>query len=266
MKRITLPETASTNSWVAAHASELDSPTCVRTISQTAGRGQRGNIWEAAPGKNLTLSIYFVPPESFHPRNQFLLSELTAIAVCDALAVMDIDAKVKWPNDIYVGDYKICGILIEHSLMGERIQHSIAGIGLNVNQETFLGDAPNPVSMKQLLGVETDLDELCLLLETSWQHHYNTLTLFPEYAEAIHKEFLKKLWRGDGKFYPFSLPDGTRFMGRIVGIEPSGIMEVEYWYEGADMFLPVSVANLRYREIGGKVSRFAFKEVTFELF
>lgn len=127
--------------------------------AQTAGRGQRGNGWESEPGKNLSFSTIFDTHE-MDPSRLWKLSMLTALAVAETLRVYHLPAEIKWPNDIYVGDRKICGILIENVLQGSAIQCSIAGIGLNVNQEVFVSNAPNPVSMKQLTGCDYDLDEV----------------------------------------------------------------------------------------------------------
>ena len=120
----------------------LPSGSTVRAIAQTAGRGQRGNSWEAEPGKNLTFSI-LLRPGGLLPRHHFLVSEAIAIATASFLAGIIGDSykdtvKIKWPNDIYFGDRKIAGILIENSLgMSGQILQTIAGIGININQQTF---------------------------------------------------------------------------------------------------------------------------------
>ena len=155
MTIIELESVPSTNTWAKEHAEELHHADIVLTHDQTAGRGQRGNSWEAEPGMNLTFSLC-LEPSSILPSEQFLLSEAVALGVADAVAqALGLDTQqeeitVKWPNDIYAGNRKIAGILIEHSIRGNRIAKSIAGIGLNVNQRLFRSDAPNPVSMHQL--------------------------------------------------------------------------------------------------------------------
>ncbi|MDE6431375.1 MAG: biotin--[acetyl-CoA-carboxylase] ligase, partial [Duncaniella sp.] len=115
---------------------------------QTAGRGQRGNSWESAPGKNITMSI-LLRPEGLHPSRQFVISRAVSLAITGVLRrYMPASAvRVKWPNDIYVDDRKICGILIENVISSASIRQSVVGIGINVNQRRFLSDAPNPVSM-----------------------------------------------------------------------------------------------------------------------
>ena len=122
------------------------------TAFQTAGRGQAGNGWESEEGKNLLCSI-LLPPR----KDLFYLNVLTAVAVQRLLGE---GFTIKWPNDIYYGDKKIAGILIENAILGSEVAYSIAGIGLNVNQTIFLSSAPNPVSLKQISGKETDIDAL----------------------------------------------------------------------------------------------------------
>ena len=122
------------------------------TAFQTAGRGQAGNGWESEEGKNLLCSI-LLPPR----KELFDLNVLTAVAVQRLLGK---GFTIKWPNDIYYGDKKIAGILIENAILGNEVKYSIAGIGLNVNQTTFVSSAPNPISLKQISGKETDIDAL----------------------------------------------------------------------------------------------------------
>lgn len=145
----------STNEECRRCISDIDNLSVVAALSQTSGRGQRGNVWLSEPGQNLTFSIVLKftvnvmagELEPMHAYDQFVLSEIAALSVVDMLAEHDIQAKIKWPNDIYVGDRKICGMLIENSLRGEWLQHSIIGIGLNVNQRNFDVTLPNPTSM-----------------------------------------------------------------------------------------------------------------------
>lgn len=124
---------------------------------QTAGRGQRGTVWESAAGENLTFSVAW-RNVGVAARDQFLISEAVALSVAETVAELlkgtacTEAVSVKWPNDVYVGERKICGMLIEHSLSGPHIDATMAGIGLNVNQRHFCGDAPNPVSLCQLAG------------------------------------------------------------------------------------------------------------------
>lgn len=239
MKIITLDSTPSTNTWLRKHP---DTPhaTFVAARDQTAGRGQRGNTWESEPGMNLTFSVIFCP-KMIKPDRQFAISRAVSLAIVDILRnhlPHPESISVKWPNDIYAGERKICGILIENSISCEHIIRSIAGIGLNVNQKQFFSDAPNPVSMTNLAGRCFDLDQL--LQETA-----ETIIGRFEAEDAAcgtltEKEYMSTLWRR-GDFYPYRTPDGDRFDADIAGVDQMGFL------------------TLRHRD--GTLSRHAFKEV-----
>ncbi len=180
-------------------------------------RGQRGNTWESEPGKNLTFSV-LLRPDGLHASQQFRISQAVSLAITDTLDGFlpeGIEAKVKWPNDIYVGNRKICGILIENTLCGAAIQHSIIGIGLNINQRDFLSDAPNPVSLYQLTRKDTCINDilegiLSRILQPFTDH------------DTLHHRYMSSLWRGDGQYYPYSTPDGNIFQARITSVAPTG--------------------------------------------
>ena len=121
---------------------------------QTAGRGQRGNTWESGAGKNLLFTV-LLRPDFLHVAKQFAISQITALAIVKYLETKGLSPKIKWPNDIYIGDKKICGILIEHTVAGVNLSASILGIGININQTQFCSDAPNPISLLLALGKES---------------------------------------------------------------------------------------------------------------
>ena len=163
---IHLESIRSTNTYLAQNAEGAVHGTVVYADCQTAGRGQRGNSWESADFKNITMSM-LLRPANVKPSCQFWLSEAVALAVVHTLdRYIDNGVSIKWPNDIYWNDRKICGILVEHSLSGGKIDHTIAGIGLNINQEKFLSDAPNPVSLRQIIGCDTIFPKSCCALPT----------------------------------------------------------------------------------------------------
>lgn len=225
MNKVKIKEAASTNSWCAAHIDELPHMTLVRAQSQTAGRGQRGNSWEAEPGKNLTMSVV-LRPGWLRPAEQFVLSEAVALAVADTLIHYGIPARVKWPNDIYVGDQKICGILIEHAIGGTAILHSVCGVGINVNQTDFRSDAPNPVSMVQIAGREFALDEVEDVFGHAIEQNIG-LTASPGGREMLHADFLRRLWRGDGKPHPFrDTSTGEEFQAVVANVDPNGYLHL----------------------------------------
>lgn len=143
---IWLDEAKSTNEWVRKHFNSLDNLSVVSAISQTEGRGQGEHRWHSAPGKNLTFSILVKEPD-LPASDQAEISRWTAETIVHLLERHGIDAWIKPPNDVWTGDKKICGILIEHSLRANRINRSILGIGLNVNQTEFPDYLPNPTSM-----------------------------------------------------------------------------------------------------------------------
>jgi BirA family biotin operon repressor/biotin-[acetyl-CoA-carboxylase] ligase len=219
---IELAETPSTNTALRsmlADDSRIAGGTVVYTHRQTAGRGQRGNSWEAEPGMNATFSM-LLRPEGIEARRQFVVSEMVALGVADALdsyLPAGKAAKVKWPNDIYVDDLKICGILIENSLSGNTIDYSIAGIGLNVNQRRFVSDAPNPVSIANLTGTDNDVVEVMGRVADA------ILDLSALSADDIHRRYLDRLWRRQG-WHPYRLPDGEVFEAVIADVATDGTL------------------------------------------
>ncbi len=240
MKIIRLDEVDSTNSYLTREAQTLQAPVMVVADSQTAGRGQRGNSWESIPGENLTFSVLFRPVE-FRAVEQFSISEATALAVVDFLANYGIKATVKWPNDIYVGDKKICGILIQHSLTGCEISYSILGIGVNINQAQFFSDAPNPVSLKQITGQTYNLanmaNEISECIERRLGMIYGS-----DLRMNLHNEFMSNLWRGDGEYYPFiDTASGEKFDAAIDGIALDGVLTLRL---GDD-----SIRSYRFKEV-----------------
>jgi len=166
-----------TEAGMADSQKTLEEGTILIAEMQTAGRGQKGRSWEASPGQNITCSLLLYP-NFLSLKQHFLLSEIVALGVKDALDSFTPHLSpfsIKWPNDIYYENRKIAGILIENSLMQEQITQSIVGIGLNVNQEVFTSDAPNPVSLKQLLGKSVCLDEVLEVMLRQIMHWYQQL-------------------------------------------------------------------------------------------
>lgn len=225
MNFLLLEEVDSTNSYVSLHASELDDMTMVIADRQTAGRGQRGNSWESEPGKNLTFTL-LARPKNIRPCEQFSVSEAVALGVVDFLRSAGIPACVKWPNDIYVDNSKISGILIEHSITSTAIEHSRIGVGLNVNQQEFRSDAPNPISMAQIRGTLYDISRVAAAVGTRIEERLGQAYTAEGRAE-LHDEFKRKLWRGDGAAHPFRRrDDGKTFAGVIKNVSESGPIEI----------------------------------------
>lgn len=226
MEIIELEETASTNSWLADRARESSEGVTVLCRRQTAGRGQRGNSWESEPDKNITMSL-LLKPAGLHPSRQFLVSQAVSVAIVTVLSryLPGHEVCIKWPNDIYVSDRKICGILIENSITQSGINHCIVGMGINVNQTRFLSDAPNPVSMAMLTGREYPLRPLTE--EIVDEILRETTAINPDDTTGLQKRYSAMLWRREG-YWPYTDNlRGERIMARIAGVAPDGILTLE---------------------------------------
>ena len=216
---IRIDETDSTNRWmkelIQLHPSENTQHEMVVVCDyQTAGRGCGSNSWEAEPGKNLLMSV-LMHPKKVSARTQFIITQIVSVALCRTIETVigsEHRVTIKWPNDIYVGDKKICGVLIENSIEGRRIKDCIIGIGLNVNQTEFKSDAPNPVSIAQLTGKEMDREEVLKLFLTNLSKECEN--------KNVHQDYLGRMYRRDG-LYPFET-EGTRFMARVIGVNDDG--------------------------------------------
>lgn len=215
----------STQNAVQRLLDRLDNLSVIAAIEQTAGRGQRGNRWAAAPGRNLTFSVLVRPGNDGIPavpaRRQFLISQVASLAVCDLLREEGIHPAVKWPNDVYVGDRKICGMLVENALAGDRIRSSIIGIGINVNQTEFAPELMNPTSMKKATGRSFDpemlLERFCALFMARWEQD----------PQRLQEDWLAAMYRKDERHSYTDCQTGAVFEGTIKGISPSGLLTLE---------------------------------------
>ena len=171
---------------------------------QTAGRGQRGHTWISRAEES---------------------SEAVPLGIADTLAEYGIDARIKWTNDIYVGDKKITGMLIEHSLADGHLARTIAGIGVNVNQTEFDPELPNPTSMRLLTGREYDRQALLVRLHDNIMERYEMIG--SGHQTQLHADYKRVLYRIDEP-HTFRLPDGTAFTGIIRDVEADGALVVEH--------------------------------------
>ena len=206
------------------------------TDFQTAGRGQRGNQWEGAPAENLMLSVVW-QPTFLAADQQFLLSQAVALGVHDWAATLlgpDPKLKLKWPNDLYYGDQKFGGVLIENSLSGTKIQHSIVGIGLNVNQQRFA--VPTATSIGQLTGRAYAREPLAARLLECLERRY--LQLRAGQVGKLRQAYLQALYRYQ-ETHLFAV-EGKQVSGQIVGVEVDGRLAVA---------------------IGNELRRFSFQEI-----
>jgi BirA family transcriptional regulator, biotin operon repressor / biotin---[acetyl-CoA-carboxylase] ligase len=192
---IRLEEVNSTNQYLVEllEKGTLAEGTIVVARHQTVGRGVDGSLWESEQGKNLTFSI-LIQPDYLSVDSQFYLNKAISLSVYDLLKrLTDEEASIKWPNDIYIGNRKVAGILIQNGIRGNKFSYCVAGIGLNVNQEAFLTDAPNPVSLKQITGKEYDLDGLLSELCNSI---FSRLEMLKSgMREILDREYLSALFR-----------------------------------------------------------------------
>lgn len=207
---------------------------------QIAGRGQRGNSWESEIKSNLLFSL-LCRPVFLPPNEQFKLSQIISLSIKEALETHCKGFTVKWPNDIYWNEKKICGILIEHNLTGNKISESISGIGININQTIFKSSAPNPVSLAQITGKKQDKEKILAQILKRFEHYYRLL----EKGEwdFISKNYFNSLFRNNG-FYPYRDPNGA-FSAKIENVEPDGCLVLT--------------------DTSGKKRKYAFKEVSYIL-
>jgi len=153
-------ELISTNETAQEAMQRCDNMSVIAAFEQTSGRGQGNHQWHSMSGENLTFSIVLKYRHgAFDARKEKLVSDHTASSLIKYLQTKGITAWMKLPNDIYVSDKKICGILIRHKVMAGKLCGSIIGIGLNVNQKEFPSFLPNPVSMSMLTGLGYDIQK-----------------------------------------------------------------------------------------------------------
>lgn len=241
----------STNNEFLRNPDVFDNMAVVAADFQTAGRGQRGNVWQSAEGLNLTFSLFLrfsgaeeaLRESSFSPllaSNQFVISEIVTLGIKDFLAIHGIDAKIKWPNDIYVRDKKICGILIENKLKGNYLDYSIVGIGLNVNETDFSASLMNPVSMKILAKKDFDRKECLVELLSCIQSHLGNLV---SSSDNLKESYLASLYRFNEEHDYTDCSDGSAFRGKIIGVSEDALLKVQL--------------------CDGTIKEFAFKEINY---
>ncbi len=234
-----LRETTSTND--DARSSSYLHGDVIWAERQSAGRGQRGNVWISGEGLNATFSVV-LEPDGLEARRQFLISQITALSLVEMLAEYGICAKIKWTNDIYIGDNKIIGVLIENRLSGSSIARSIIGVGININQLIFDPALPNPTSMLRERGdgeqiprrevVESfcrSLMKWCEVLQSG------------EYTK-IQEAYRQRMYRLN-QTHQFKLADGEPIMGEIEGVCDSGALIL--------------------RHTDGQTKEYQFKEIEF---
>ncbi|NTW23273.1 MAG: biotin--[acetyl-CoA-carboxylase] ligase [Lentimicrobium sp.] len=192
---IFLDSTESTNLYALEllKSRRLNDGSVIVAHTQTRGKGQENNQWESTPGKNLTATIVFYPA-FLSPERQFQLTKVISLSVCTLIDKLILPKKslIKWPNDIYVSHHKIAGILINNEITGNRISCSIAGLGLNINQESFSINAPLAISLKMITGKEYILNDIL----TDW--HKNVIYWYEKLLNPVTSQlddaYLERLY------------------------------------------------------------------------
>lgn len=199
---------------------------------QTAGRGQRGHTWISPEGENLTFTLV-AEPHFLAAREQFLLLEAAALALCDTFARFEIETRIKWTNDIYHNDKKLVGILIEHFYTGDHLKRTLIGIGINVNQAAFDPSLPNPVSMYQIAGRQFDRKEVLSTFEECFAARFLQLEQgeWTTLREAYHRVMYRR-----GEVQLFRLPDGSEFRATIRGVASDGALQLESRERGREEY------------------------------
>ncbi|MCA4898403.1 MAG: biotin--[acetyl-CoA-carboxylase] ligase [Cytophagales bacterium] len=233
-----VPECHSTSSLLLELTNKTNLPegTIVITDNQTRGRGQRGNTWEAAPKMNLTFSI-LLKPTFLLVGEQFAITQAVSLALADYLRQRGaVPVKIKWPNDLMIGEQKVAGILIENTLAGNSIQQSVVGIGININQQAF--EVPTATSLGLAMGKSFSLPHEWESLVEKLEQRY--LQLKNSSKQSLEANYLEQLYRF-GQRSLFEV-DGRQVLGTIESVDANGRLLVA---------------------IDGETRAFALKEIRF---
>lgn len=237
---INITECDSTNAYLSREIinSPLPEWTVISTSFQTKGRGQLTNVWESQKGENILCSI-LLRPEQLPIKSQFLISQAISVAIVEVLNSYADGFKIKWPNDIYYKEKKIAGILIENTLSSKGLSTCIIGLGLNVNQSQFYSDAPNPISLSNIISKNTNpqtlLKQILDTFASIYQWAYSDV-------ERLREQYFNLLLF-NGQMRKYSDANGE-FLGKIIDVENDGHLIIE--------------------DMEGHKRRYAFKEIQFK--
>jgi BirA family biotin operon repressor/biotin-[acetyl-CoA-carboxylase] ligase len=223
---IYLSKVNSTNSYALQQIENnaLNHGDVIFTPNQESGKGQADNTWESEPGSNLQASI-ILTPKMIDAAEQFVLTQLISLAIIDLIKSylpskkLKQELKIKWPNDIYVGDKKIAGILFQNFIKGNKIEYSIVGIGINVNQTNFFSSAPNPISIIHKTNKLTDIDILLKQLLNNIGSNYEKLSIKGYFAE-LKTKYINNMYRFN-IWANYSDIEGD-FRGKIIDFDEYG--------------------------------------------
>jgi BirA family biotin operon repressor/biotin-[acetyl-CoA-carboxylase] ligase len=231
---LSFPELDSTNEYALKVLSKTRpiEGTVIITDFQTAGKGQIGSNWESERGKNLTLTCILYP-NFLDLIQQYLLTCVASLSVKQTIAAIinHREIKIKWPNDILVDQKKICGILIQNSVMSGKIQNSLIGIGINVNQSFFSKDLTRATSIFNELNHKIDLEDIKINLFSNLNYWYNLLK--DNQIDLIKKSYLDALYGREEEKIFLLKSQGKEKPGIIKGIDPRGKLWIEHEGEEA---------------------------------
>ena len=181
------------------HISETNSTNnYLKELLQTQNVDEGTVVWadfQSEAGKNILFSIVLFPG-FIKAGEQFILSQIVSLAVANCLQEYTEGISIKWPNDIYWNEKKICGILLENTILEDNIGHSVAGIGININQENFRSEAPNPVSLKQITNRDYNLEEILKTVVDNINAYYQQIKIGK--TDFLIKQYKESLFRKDG--------------------------------------------------------------------
>jgi BirA family biotin operon repressor/biotin-[acetyl-CoA-carboxylase] ligase len=224
---VRLPSVDSTNNYLKKELSKstpLPEGTVIMADNQFAGRGQVNNTWVSESGKNLTFSI-LLNPSFLAPHQQFKLNKTVSVAINDSLrSIIGERVKIKWPNDIFIEDYKLGGVLIENIIQGSNWKHAIVGIGLNINQIDFPDCLKNVTSLNKISGKEYDVNIILRTVCHAIERAYLFLrTSASEKVDIRYQELLYRL--NENHFFRIN---GEEQLGKIIGVDESGLLIVDF--------------------------------------
>lgn len=200
-------------------------PTVIVAGEQLYGRGHGNSSWESEASKNLCISL-IIKPEFIKASEQFLLTKITALALKKLVSthISAVPISIKWPNDLYAGDKKMAGMLIQNVVKGQQLDHCVIGVGLNVNQQRFVSEAPNPVSMIHYHTKELNLENLLDEFLHSFGYYYEAAHS-KTMQERLHHTYLKALYRYN-QWADFE-EEGVVFRGFITDVDPFGQLLIQ---------------------------------------
>jgi BirA family biotin operon repressor/biotin-[acetyl-CoA-carboxylase] ligase len=219
INRLYFDELDSTNDYLSNNIGTLKLPVSVVTGFQKKGKGQGMSHWESEAGSNLLFSLAF-KPENLEASKSFYISKIIAISIKDSLSEIIPDVMIKWPNDILAGKSKIAGILIENSLKGSMLSHTVIGAGININQEEFPAFTPGPqaTSIKIETGVTTDTESILNRILENMEHW--TMQLDMLQYNHIDQNYYQRLYKFQ-QCAQFQTEE-EKFSARIEGVEDDG--------------------------------------------